>query len=915
MTGRSFRRPTIVIVVFDKKNTKVRLQQDASGVLRYIARLQGLPDGHSPPDLMLDYVARDPAVLAFAASGFESTSLRNMARELAVDTMAAGKKVYPTLVHGAISIKVAPDQVKHSAKDLLAVGHRLMKLFGVEENRYVLAVHGDTDHLHLHFLYSRVGIHGALRERERKLPKFMAEEACAVLAHEFGFDLESRHLSRVVDAGVLDLASGKLTRDAAFDAIPSGGKARNAARATMKDDDLRKLALVALHLSGGDLGRFRSELAEHGISYLPAGTGSHLEDVNGKSFAASAVDDRFRLGKIKLVGVASGLPPEPSEIWKRVAQRRRDLVALEVPKSDPTVEWERYARNRRATDRPLEGFRSQAHWCDEDVKRAFREDKRGRPTKRDRSVTWPANTHAAGALGCTTFHLSTITLDPGKYKKVEQKWRSEFWDGDALVATVRYDRLVIYSNKAEDQRAALMAAQEAWGKVEVFGDRKFKIKMVKLAAELGVELSNPELKAPLADARVRHKADMLANLLVAVPVPEEKLSPVEITPPASAQVAEVTNPQVGEDTPLGSTGTTKTVSGSVLGQTTTVPALRQVDETRASLVKTKHGEGWLVLLVPSEAKHFGMSEEAQRLPVVQRQLQAFYDRQEQEHALIIDSVVSGQSKAEEVRHPYDGAATYKFATDDDDLAALWRLHQRNSRLQHRLALAHEAKVAAHAAKAVLPANTQVGISSLDKAEHEEGQASEADRGAAVRQPFGDAANPDVATGSLPAPAVRKESVGLSPEAVTPGFDSTDKIGREDTQSGSVPSVVPDEGSRSLPPAPDPPVLPSKPMGAGSISSLSMENALASDAAMPGAEPAMAPRIDLLDPQAERLVASYDVALKAKDLAARRQAAVAIRAKPAARAHMDANGSEAWRDDNQYIERQQALARSASQISR
>lgn len=811
-------------MVFDKKNTKVRLQQDASGVLRYIARLQGLPDGHSPPDMMLDYVARDPAVLAFAASGFESTSLCNMARELAVDTKAAGTKVYPTLVHGAISIKVAPDQVEHSAKDLLAVGHRLMKLFGVEENRYVLAVHGDTDHLHLHFLYSRVGIHGALRERERKLPKFMAEEACAVLANEFGFDLESRHLSRVVDDGVLDLASGKLTRDAGFNAIPAGGKARNAARATMKGDDLRKLALVALHLSGGDLGRFRSELAEHGISYLPAGTGSHLEDVNGKSLPASDVDHRFRLGKIKLVGVASGLPPEPLEIRERVAQRRRDLVALEVPKSDASAEWERYARHRDVTGSPLEQFRSQADWCDEDVKRAFREDKRGRPMKRDKSVTWPANTHAAGALGCPTFHLSTITLDPGKYKKVEQKWRSEFWDGDALVATVRYDRLVIYSNKAEDQRAALMAAQKAWGKVEVFGDRKFKIKMVKLAAELGVDLSNPELQAPLADARFRIKADTLANLSVAVPVPEEKLPPLETTTPASAMAAEATNPQVGEASPLGSTGTTKTIAGPVLGQTTTVPALRQIDETRASLVKTKNGEGWLVLLVPSEAKHFGMSEEVQRLPEVQRQLQALYDRQEQEHALIIDSVVSGRSKVEKVKHPYDGAATYKFATDDDDLAALWRLHQRNSRLQHRLALAHEAKAAAHAAKAASPANTQVGISSFDKAQLEEGRASQGDRGAAVQQPFGDAANPDVATGSLPAPAFGRESVGSSPVAATPGFHSAYKIKREDVQSGSVPSGAPDEGSRSLPPAPETRVVPPTTLREGSIASLPKENA-------------------------------------------------------------------------------------------
>ncbi len=214
------KRPTMVVVLFDQKNSGPKLLHDASSVLCYIARLQGLPGPFVAPVPVLDYVVRDAAVVEFDASGFETSSLSNMARELVVDTMAAGKNVRPVLVHGAISIKVAPGESERSVEDLLAAGHRLMELFGVEENRYVLAVHADTDHLHLHFLYSRVGVNGALRERERKLPKFMAEEACAVLADEFGFGLEPGHLSRAVNGQVIDLASGEMARDAAFNASP-----------------------------------------------------------------------------------------------------------------------------------------------------------------------------------------------------------------------------------------------------------------------------------------------------------------------------------------------------------------------------------------------------------------------------------------------------------------------------------------------------------------------------------------------------------------------------------------------------------------------------------------------------------------------------------------------------------------------
>ena len=81
------------------------------------------------------------------------------------------------------------------------------------------------------------------------------------------------------------------------------------------------------------------------------------------------------------------------------------------------------------------------------------------------------------------------------YKMLERSWQTEVWREGKLVASIQYSRMTIISNKEDDLREALRAAHIAWGTVEVFGKPKFKKQMAKLAAEMNIPISNPELQA------------------------------------------------------------------------------------------------------------------------------------------------------------------------------------------------------------------------------------------------------------------------------------------------------------------------------------------------------------------------------------------------------------------------------------
>ncbi|HEX8533833.1 MAG TPA: relaxase/mobilization nuclease domain-containing protein [Allosphingosinicella sp.] len=509
----SAQSPTIVLVLFDAKNKPTfkatPLQPDASGLIGYITRIANFLE-HEVHDqaAVLGYVHQNGDVGAFAHSGFHTDTLAGMARELALDAKLARPGVRPALSHGSISLKLKPGESSVAPKELLEVGHAAMKLLGVNQNRYVLAVHIDTDHIHLHFLYSRVAEGGVLRERSRKYSKFLCEAACASLAYEFEFALEKRHLSRGDANGVLDLASERYTHDADFTEIKAGAEMRTKARAKIAArpepiQELIRIALVARYEARGDLTTFRTLLAEEGISYSRKGSGAAFVDGQGVEYNASDVDARFSPTNIGLAGVAPmSLPDEPGWITAKIAERRQESLAIDhlVPDTDAAQEWNRFKAARDQGSGPYVPL-EQSGRIDHDIKRSFRKNGAGRPLKAPLPDHWPVRAVPAVSLGAATFAKRRVTMPGEKYTRMEQPSRTEFWRGDALVATVRYSIMMVYSKQVADLEAALMAAHRAWGPVEVFGNKRFKAKMVKLAAQLDVPLSNPELQVALEAAR------------------------------------------------------------------------------------------------------------------------------------------------------------------------------------------------------------------------------------------------------------------------------------------------------------------------------------------------------------------------------------------------------------------------------
>ena len=253
------RKPSVVVCLFDQKSNALNPSSDAklaqikavpytaSDIFRYCTRLNLLPSRYTPPlDLPL-YITRGGEVGAVAFCNFETSDLAGMSRELERDALMASKSLSRPWIHGCIGIDVSPAEFDGEPDDLLEMGHALMKMFGVEKNRYMLAVHLDSGKIHVHFFYARVDSEGRLRERNRKLPKFMAEEATALLAQQFGFSLEPRHLSRVTPDGILDLASDRIVRNLDFVELQDGMKSRNTARKKTKRNELLTLALVARH--------------------------------------------------------------------------------------------------------------------------------------------------------------------------------------------------------------------------------------------------------------------------------------------------------------------------------------------------------------------------------------------------------------------------------------------------------------------------------------------------------------------------------------------------------------------------------------------------------------------------------------------------------------------------------------------
>lgn len=542
------RKTGIIVSLFDQKagpardahNAKLvqmkRVRYKASDIIRYCTRLEILPGPYTPPMNVPFYITRSGEVGAVAFRNFELDDLAGMARELERDALLASTKLSRPWIHGCISIEVSPTDYDGEPDDLLDMGHSLMKMFGVDDNRYMLAVHMDSGSIHVHFLYSRVDSQGAARERDRKMPKFMAEEATALLAHQFGFSLAPRHLSRVTPGGILDLASDRIVRGLDFCEILDGMKSRNTARKKTKGNDLLTLALVARH-EATNLLEFRKLLAPHGITYEKRGSGAEFVDLAGRRLMASDVDSRRRFTPTNMFNGAlvREFPQTPDHLRRQAdgvranaklahdvyahaslasanpSPNAADAARKQTPAYDDKREIERFLSDRGPND--INASRGESHW-DKAVVGGMK-SKPGRPIKGPILPGWPEQIKIGGSLGSPHGHRRRIKFPEPQYANLEKPSQTEIWRDGELIASIRYSRMAILSSKEADLREALIAAHRAWGTVEVFGKPKFKLQMAKLAAEMGIPVSNPELQ----EGMVRIKKAKQPAVQVPLPQP------------------------------------------------------------------------------------------------------------------------------------------------------------------------------------------------------------------------------------------------------------------------------------------------------------------------------------------------------------------------------------------------------------
>lgn len=598
------RKPTIVVCLFDQKSSNTwqknnaklaamkRVSYTASDIVRYCTRLHLLPGPYTLPIDIPAYITRSGEVGAVAFRNFDTNDLAGMSRELERDALMASSALSRPWIHGCISIAIDPAEFDRKPDDLLDMGHSLMKMFGVDENRYMLAVHLDSDHIHVHFLYARVDGEGQLRERDRKMPKFMAEEATALLARQFDFALEPHHLSRVTSQGVLDLASDRIIRDLDFGEIYDGMKSRNSARKKTKGNELLTLALVARH-EARDLLEFRTLLASHGITYEKSGSGAEFVDINGRSMKASDIDHKRRFTPTNMFGgvLLTDFPKSPKGLLQEAERVRADAKLTQdigsysiladdhnadaklasptrdhaklvlhddadakmasassaepIAKSDrkgsarynEEKEIERLLSDRDTNDAPSD---QEARWDKAAV--AALKSRPGRPAKPPIAPGWRAQTKFDGFLGSPIGHRAGINFSD-RYATLEQPWQTEVWRDGQLVASIRYSRMAIISNNDDDLREALCAAQRAWGTVEIIGKPKFKKKMARLAADLDIPISNPELQDGIARIKKAKRPAIVPAVISQssvsgkpVPTADSEVASFKSTEPEAQQV-------------------------------------------------------------------------------------------------------------------------------------------------------------------------------------------------------------------------------------------------------------------------------------------------------------------------------------------------------------------------------------------
>lgn len=439
----------------------------------------------------------------------------------------------------------------------------LLEVMGTARHQAYAVVHGDTDNRHMHIAVNRVDPATGARVQiglgiERPLETL--HQAIAIIEHKQGWMPQENALYSADDGGCFDRSTGILVRDARMQPCSTAAQHARIREQRARDKEERKISSSArdferrtgmeslqrrvLATAAPAIREARSwddvhrALAPAGMRYLPLTSGAVIE-CGDRTIAASTAWGGASADKMITRLGPYAPPPDGLAVaafedriiaaMYKVAEKRREAQAARkarqtlrtsVAAADASVTLgyrDRVEAEMDAAPENLNAIRQRASNDLNDLRIALerlrrrRSRRRGRPDDQEAEIgdedAGDEEPVRAILIGPRAQHLPPVP-DPDLVRAGYRADREDRWvayrRGSTLCFVDHGDRIDVHRDDDRSIRDGLLLAQRNWGKVHACGDKVFLDRLVRIAVEEGVEITNHELQ-PLLEAARRER--------------------------------------------------------------------------------------------------------------------------------------------------------------------------------------------------------------------------------------------------------------------------------------------------------------------------------------------------------------------------------------------------------------------------
>lgn len=497
-------------------------------------------------------------VLYLTTRGFNTSTFKGQQAEMIALAMECKKSKYP-IQHWVVSLHEDEQPTPEQVEELLDV---LLEQFGLGKHQVIAALHQDTDNIHLHIAINKVSpeTYHVVKPAGNGKDIEAAHRAIAIIEHRQGWQRERRGRYTVLEDGTV----ARVGRPDSTPSVPT--RAADMENRTGQ----KSAARIAIEEAGeliraaSSWAELHQDLAERGMRYVKAGgVGAHIY-VGDQPVKASTAGHWCSLPKLtKRLGafepaasavVAVERKPEPLrpdlpgwDDYITAAKHHRADIARKLREEDDRYKWEmaRFkeqkaassaaiaAQNWKGRGELLNAMRSVAAAEAKQVElEIWERHQREVKALRDAREAWPeykkwlSKWFSPEESGDYRYHRhEPLRLEgDGDNEALPRDLRA--FTGEIVGSAVEYRRQgaaggvseeVSFTDhgrridvqEAHDDAATLAALQlgaAKWGKVTVFGSEEYKATCVRLAAEHGIRIANPELQAQVEAAKEARKA-------------------------------------------------------------------------------------------------------------------------------------------------------------------------------------------------------------------------------------------------------------------------------------------------------------------------------------------------------------------------------------------------------------------------